>query len=293
MHRCSKLKTPALFAMAWILACGAPVRGAHLSPAVARAYEDYIAKTEARMQRYYTPGGPFLWTDAHAEPDAESQLRSGRVLVACVAGCDTSGVPVPGGLIHDWVAEVFVPGASLAQALAVVQDYDHAEDRYRPNVLESRVLSHAGNHWRVFLRLKQSDLLTVVFDTEYDIQYFALGAWRVYSISHSTRIAQVENPGEPHEHELPPGKDEGFLWRLDSYWGFEQASGGVYIQCEAISLTRDIPAGLGWAVKPFIKGIPATSLRFTLDATRKALLSGSGGRSQTHSTNQPQGGAGR
>lgn len=253
-----------------------PTAAAQLSPATARAYEEYVAQAEAKMQRDYAPGGAFLWTDAHREtPDDRVSLGDGRVLVACVAGCDSSGVEAPGGLVHDWVGIVFVPGVTLAQTLSLVQDYDHARDRYAPNVIDSRLIARASDRWKVFLRLKQTDVLTVVFDTEYDIRYVTLSGDRAYGISHSTRIAQVENAGKSTEHELPPGEDQGFLWRLDSYWRFEEVGGGVYIQCEAISLTRDVPAGLGWVVKPFIKSIPAESLRFTLEATRRALLTNS------------------
>jgi hypothetical protein len=48
----------------------------------------------------------------------------------------------------------------------------------------------------------------------------------------------------------------------------------VYVQCEAISLSRDIPAGLGWLIAPFIESIPRESLEFTLRSTRAAVLSG-------------------
>jgi hypothetical protein len=45
----------------------------------------------------------------------------------------------------------------------------------------------------------------------------------------------------------------------------------VYIQLDAISLTRGIPSGLGWLIRPFITKIPSESMVFTLHATRKAL----------------------
>jgi hypothetical protein len=48
----------------------------------------------------------------------------------------------------------------------------------------------------------------------------------------------------------------------------------VYVQCEAISLTRDIPTGLNWLIAPFIESIPKESLEFTLQATRTAVLRG-------------------
>ncbi len=86
-----------------------------------------------------------------------------------------------------------------------------------------------------------------------------------------------KNPGEPQERDLPVGDDHGFLWRLNSYWRFYEADGGVYVQCNAISLTRDVPAGLGWLIRPFIENVPRESLNFTLEATRKFLLANSNG----------------
>ena len=101
-----------------------------------------------------------------------------------------------------------------------------------------------------------------------------LGPGREYSDSVSTRIAQVENAGEPSEHELPRGQDGGYLWRLNSYWRYFGSGKGVYVQCEAISLTRDIPAGLGWLIGPMVESVPRESLEFTLQSTRAAVLSG-------------------
>jgi len=51
----------------------------------------------------------------------------------------------------------------------------------------------------------------------------------------------------------------------------QEGDGGVYVQSEVASLTRDIPTGLGWMIKPFVTGIPKETLKFTLEATRKAV----------------------
>ena len=126
--------------------------------------------------------------------------------------------------------------------------------------------------FRVFLRLKETYVLTVVFDTEYEIKYLTIDSTHAASISHSTRITEIESAGSPQEHATSPKDNHGFLWRLNSYWRFYQADGGVYIQCNAISLTRDAPAGLKWLAGPFIENVPRESLNFTLSATREALL---------------------
>jgi hypothetical protein len=101
--------------------------------------------------------------------------------------------------------------------------------------------------------------IAVVLNTNHDVRYFPLGSARCYSQSHSSRIAEVDNPGEPDEREMQPGQDHGFLWRLNSYWRFEERDGGVYVECEAISLTRSVPAGRGWLVNPIVRTLPRES----------------------------------
>ena len=70
---------------------------------------------------------------------------------------------------------------------------------------------------------------------------------------------------------MEPGVDHGFLWRLNSYWRFEERDGGVYVECEAISLTRNVPIGLGWIVNPIVRTLPKESLESTLRNTRRAF----------------------
>jgi hypothetical protein len=108
------------------------------------------------------------------------------------------------------------------------------------------------------------DWLGVVFIPHVDIEQ-VIGLVRDYN-----RTSQYYSP-EANEHVLPPGRDHGYMWRLNTYWAFEQAKDGVFVQCEAISLTRDIPAGLTWVVGPFVNDIPRESLQFTLSATRAAV----------------------
>ena len=71
---------------------------------------------------------------------------------------------------------------------------------------------------------------------------------------------------------LAPDTGSGFLWRLYSYWRFHERDGGAYVECRAISLTRDVPTGLGWIIEPIIQKLPKESLIHTLNATRHALL---------------------
>lgn len=71
-------------------------------------------------------------------------------------------------------------------------------------------------------------------------------------------------------NELPVGKDRGLLWRLYGYWFFEERDGGVYIACESVTLTRDIPFALKKLLGPVINEMPGDSIRTSLTQTRKA-----------------------
>jgi len=257
-------------AAAWAL-CGLSVSGARavtLQPETVQAFERYIRETEARLEQHLGPGGQFLWVDE--EPRRAAQVRQGQLAIDNRSGGDS--IAVPGGLIHDWIGAVFIPGVTLAKTLALIQDYDRNQDNYKPEVLASRLVSRQGNDFKVYLRLRKQKVITVILDTDYDVRYFPMDGGRCHSRAYSTRIAEVRNAGKRDERTLPPGQDDGFLWRLYTYWRFQERDGGVYLECEAISLTRAIPAGLGWLIEPIVTTLPRESLANTLRQTRTALL---------------------
>jgi hypothetical protein len=64
------------------------------------------------------------------------------------------------------------------------------------------------------------------------------------------------------------------MWRLNSYWRFLERDGGVVIECRAISLSRDVPKGLGWIIDPIVRKLPRESLMATLESTRRGLAAG-------------------
>lgn len=243
----------------------APGAAAELKPATVQAFDTYIRAVEARNQPH--SGSHFLWVDGDA--GRASQVRAGAVLAEPFG--EKAEASVPGGIIHDWVGAVFIPGATLDKTLAMVQNYDRHKDIYKPEVIDSRLLSRQNEDFKIYLRLLKKKVITVVLNTNHDVQYLPVDAHRWRSISHSTRIAEVADAGKPGEHELPVGQGHGFLWRLYSYWRFEQRDTGVYVECEAVSLTRDVPAGLGWLINPIIRNLPRESLANTLRATREAL----------------------
>jgi hypothetical protein len=241
---------------------------AELKPETLAAFERYVRDAEARIEDRLRGKRSFLWIDEQLTK--RSGALRGEVEVASL---NAKG-EVPGGLIHDWIGAVFVPGVTLDRVLHFVRDYDRHKSFYKPEVADSRVLSRSGDTYRILLRLVKKKVITVEMNTEHEVRYFALDRRRWHSRSYSTKIAELEDAGEPAERELPPGRDHGFLWRLYLYWRFEESDGGVWVECEAVSLTRDVPAGLGWLVKPIVRDLPRESLEKTLGATRAALAPG-------------------
>src|SRR6266849_5376592 len=248
---------------------------AELQRETTEAFNQYVRVTEARMADRLLEGRTFLWVDTFPELQRDklyTQLRQGEIVIERLETLEKEKrIRVPDGLIHHWIALGFIPGVTLQQVLAFMQDYDHHESIYKPDVLRSRLLSADGNHFRVYLRLRQKAIVTAVFNSEFDVSYFPVDESRAYSRSYSTRIAELENPDRSDEREKPIGKDRGFLWRLYSYWRFQEKDGGVYVQLESVALSRSVPVLLAWVVNPLLKSIPREYLSRLLTSTRVAL----------------------
>jgi hypothetical protein len=246
-----------------------------LKPATVDAFDRYVRLTDRRNDAELERGTALLWVDGLAETErkaAYAELKRGAVKIQKLETRDNGAtIRCPDGLIHHWAADVFIPGAKLRDVLAIMQDYDQQAKYYAPDVERSKLESRDGDHFRVFLRFRRHKIITVVLDTGHDVQYFHDSETRAHSRSSATRIAQVENAGKKDEREKPPGEDDGFLWRMETWWRMFEADGGVYVQSEVVSLTRDIPAGLAWLIGPFVNSIPRDSLTFTMEATRRAV----------------------
>ena len=248
---------------------------AKLRTVTTEAFERYLHLTEARNESELRRGTSLLWIDALPEVEratAYEALKRGEVKMQKLSTLeDGQTIKCPGGMIHHWVGLIFIPGVKLDNVLAVLQDYDHHSVYYAPDVERSKTESRDGDHFRAFLRFRRHKVITVVLNTNHDVRYFRDAPDRAHSRSSAVRIAEVENAGRSDEREKTPGDDGGFLWRMETWWRMQARDGGVYVQSEVASLTRDIPTGLGWLIGPFVTSIPRESLTFTLQATRKAV----------------------
>jgi hypothetical protein len=253
-----------------LIVCAAgspPLHAAELKSATSAAFDRYVRVTEARM----AAPEPFLWIDGLPEAErraALEKLRGGDFVIESMTTKEGGRtIEIPDGMVHHWLGVVFVRDASLAQAVALLQDYDRHAQIYKPNVARSKLVSRSGDDFKLFLRFHMKKVITVVVNSDHEAHFTRVAPDRVSSRIRSTRIAEVEDPDTPRERELPVGHDSGYLWRLNSYWRFLQRPEGVYIQCESITLTRGVPYGFGWLVT----SIPRETLEFTLATTQKAL----------------------
>jgi hypothetical protein len=239
------------------------------------AFDRYVRLVAARNEGELRRGTALLWVDGlpgEQRAEAYAALKHGEVKMRKLEILDNDKpIECPGGMIHHWTGVVFIPGTKVEDVLGVLEDYDRHSVYYAPDVERSKTESRDGDHFRVFLRFRRHKVITVVLNTEHEVQYFHDAPGQAHSRSSAVRIAEVENAGKSDEREKTPGDDGGFMWRMETWWRIEERDGGVYVQSEVASLTRDIPTGLGWMIKPFVTGIPKESLTFTLEATRKAV----------------------
>jgi hypothetical protein len=257
------------------LVCAGSLRAAELKEETIQGFDAYVKYAEARMQSELANPKTFLFTDTlpEAERNAmEQELRGGRVIVQNMKKDDGSEPKVPDGMVHHWIALVYVPVVSLKKVIAFVQDYARYPQLYKPDVQRARVESADGETFKVYMRFYKKLVVTAVYDIEFENRFFPMDAAHEFSVSRATRIAEVGNPGESDEYDKPVGHDRGYLWRLNTYWRYEAKDGGVYIQVEFIALSRSVPFYYAWLVNPYIRSVPRDYLLRLLDTTRKALL---------------------
>ena len=262
-------------AVAMVVAAAPCLAAAELKSATVAAFDRYVRATEARMSPELQDESRFLHVDGLPEAERRhhaAELAAGRLVIERLQSReDGKEIDVPDGLIHHWVGVIFVPRGTAAAAVALLQDYNRHADIFKPAIDRSRVLEHEGDRYRVFMRFFMKKVVSVTIDSEHEARFTRASPSRAYSRVVSTRVQEVEHAGTPQEHQLPVGNDGGYLWRINSYWRFLERDGGVYVQCESITLSRDIPFGLHWIVGPFVTSIPRESLTFTLETVRRVL----------------------
>lgn len=259
------------------------VNAAELQQQTVKAWVAYVQGANSRMQQRLRPGGHFLWIDE--KPDWSSRVRNGEILVS-PAG---PRIPkrVPSGLIHDWIGAAFIPNATIDEVLSVCRDYEQYKDFYRPTVIDSKADIRDGPAFHSapiaqstaledrfsMLLMNRALFLKTALDGDFESSYFQVDDHRWYSTARTTRMQEIQGYGEPGEHKLAEDDGRGLIWRLSSITRFEQRDGGVYVELEAMALSRDIPLSLRWVADPIIRRVSRDSLTTSLWQTGNAVHS--------------------
>ena len=246
------------------------LRALDLQTSTLKAWEDYISRADLHMQARLKGQQPFLWADE--APGRNSVLQRGKAAVAPANG--NGVVSVPDGLIHHWIGAVFIAGATLTSLRAIFRDYDSYKEYYKPVVADSKKLPCNGADER-FSMIWQHRVLFVsaAIEGQYQIHHVEVDPRRGYSIATTTQVREIDSYGQAGEHYLAPGQGSGFIWRMQSIARYEERDGGVYLELEAIALTRDIPSSLRWLVSPIVNHLSINSLTTTLRQTSDAVRS--------------------
>jgi hypothetical protein len=259
-----------------LLRLAASVQAAELKPATDAAFERYRRIAESTIESDVSSPDRFLHvfhgnTDDQAK--ADRLLRHGDVAIERLRATDNGRrIDIPDGLVHHWIGSIFVPAVNLRTAVAVLQDFDQHADLFRPNIEKSKILEHDGDRFRLALRFYMKKIIAVTVDTESLAEFTPRGTNRETSAIRSVRVNEVENVGTSEEREKPAGRGGGYMWRMNTYWRFLERDGGTYIECEALTLSRAIPTGLGWFIGPLVSSIPRDMLTSALQATRRSLV---------------------
>jgi hypothetical protein len=237
-----------------------------LAPQTLDEFQIYVTRVESGMQERWKGRQAFLWLDEN--PGARQSVRNGEIIVKQFGNRD--GNPIAGGLVHDWLGAMFIPGARMDQVESIIQDFDRHKKFY-PEVIDSRTLRREGTTVYGYWRLRKRKVLTVELNAELEVHRESAGPARWYTRSYTVHLNEIADAGAPQEREMPDGQGHGFLWRLNAYWRLEQQADGVFAECHTLSLSRDVPSGLAWIIRPIIRDLPRQSLLDTLKATARAV----------------------
>lgn len=252
----------------WPLLLSSLMSAATLKQESVQAWDKYFAAVQENLEKRTQENATFLWADE--SKDRHQRVRAGEIVV------DETLAPgsrkTPGALIHDWTGAAFMPGARIEDVISVVRDYSRYKDYYSPSVIRSKTVeqNQLADHFSVVM-MNQAVIVKTAIETDCHATYRQLSDRRWYAISTATRIQEIDDFGRSSEHRLPVGEGGGYLWRLATITRFEERDGGVYMEVEALALSRDVPVSLRFIVDPIVRRVSRNSLIESLQKTGRAV----------------------
>ncbi len=235
-----------------MIAVGAP------PAATLNAFDRYAAVVEDRIGR---DSSTETFLRVLPDESKRARVRNGEVLVENAQALGVRPeIAIPNGQIQHWVGAAFLPNATIDGVLPRLRNYNNRSRYMRPEIVASQLTDRQGDVFQVYLRLVDKSILSGVFDLNLWVVYQAPAAGRLAIESRSMSVVAV-------------GKDQGLLWALNHYWRILEKDGGLYVECEALVLSRTTPFMLGWVAHPVIARAARESLIRTIHATIRMMNS--------------------
>ena len=214
----------------------------------------------------------FLWLDQN--PKEKSLAWFSQDVIQPLKMLDNGKeIPVPDGLIQDWLGAIFLEGATLERVRDLLTGFADYKNSFKQQFADSRLVKRDGDHFDAFLRIYKRQLQSVALNANLSADYTLLDPSRAYLICRSTHIGEALHPNKKNSSEERSPEDEyGYLWRMNLYWRLAYADNGVYAELELISLSRDEGGHrLGRLLNGFIENFPREFVAGFMDGLRQAF----------------------
>jgi hypothetical protein len=256
-----------------LVVSSAAMLAAHLSSETTASWNVYIRATEARIAGELRSSSGFLALDFQSDAvPTRRTILSGDVVVRAMEAARNNGRPieVPSAHVEHWLGAILIPGITAARLVDELTQGPPPSD----DVLKSAVLERGADWMLVSMRLQRKAIITVVYDTDHVVTFTRHAPSRATSTSTAIRIVEVADVNTPQEHQVRADNDRGFLWRLNAYWRYQDVPGGVVVECESVTLSRDVPSVVRFLVNPVIERTARESMTRTLVTLRTRFGAG-------------------
>jgi hypothetical protein len=246
-----------------------PAAAATITPATRQGWNDYVQWTKQKLAAEAEHPDKLLFIDTH--PREKQRIEAGEVVATHPQ--QEAFVPVPNGLIHDWVGTLFIPNTDVRSVLLVVQDYDRYAETYAPGVASSKLIEHANDDFTYELKFIQKGFgVKTGLVGKFQTHYAQLDENTGYSVTSAVDLAELADAGKPEERPLTLAASHGYVENEFTVVRYRGADCGVYMEVENITLSRDIPGAVRWFITPLVQKFSRQVMTETLNRLRNRVL---------------------
>ncbi len=235
------------------------------SPEALRSWQRYAAALAAVRQTDAARGVPSWAVDG--DPGGAATLAALRRGEVAVVRRTLPRQDVDDATLEHWQGSVLLRGVTLQQIAHRLRHPDAYPQP--PDVRALKVSGRADEGHDLYLRLTRSLVISATYDTWHRVRHTAPRAGQLESVSESSRIQEVDDPGTTRERRLPADDGRGFLWRMQSFWRFTATPDGIVVTCESITLSRPVPFGLGMVSRPVVTRVARESMTTAVRAWQR------------------------